>query len=70
MNKKETLENAIEYEYSKSIVKDFFKEYEDEYKRLRNPSKEQTEEYRDTYFNYLDYMSKRLKWKNQRDLKK
>lgn len=59
LEKKNKLEYAIEMKNSKAKVKDLFLDYEEAYKRLRNPTNEQTRDYRDTYFLYVEHMSKR-----------
>jgi hypothetical protein len=56
MTKKENLEKSIRYEYSKPIVKDLFKDFEEEFKRLRNPTNSQIEEYRQALIDYSNYM--------------
>jgi hypothetical protein len=57
--KKNKLEYAIEKEYSIKLVKELFDDYKLEYKRIRNPSNQETEEYRDLYFKYMSYCNRR-----------
>jgi len=56
MTKKENLEKSIEENKSKIVVKYFFQDYSEEYSRLRNPTKNQTEEYRQVLIDYSNYM--------------
>ena len=57
--KKYALEHAVEYFYPRQVVKDLFKEYENSFKFLRNPTQEQIEEYREILGLYTNYTNRR-----------
>lgn len=57
--KKNKLEHSIEYNYPRETVKNLFKDAEEEYKRFRNPTDSQTEEYREMLITYTQYTNRR-----------
>lgn len=59
MTKKTKLEEALENEYPLKVEKELFLDFKNEYRRLRNPSNEQTEEFRDLYFKHMQYCNRR-----------
>jgi len=63
LEKKIKFKKSVEENKPKSEVKELFLDYEAAYKRLRNPSNEHINGFRDMYFLYTDYMSKKMEMK-------
>jgi len=59
--RKKNLEEAIEKEWQKGIVKNAWIDYDKSFKYLRNPTDEQYKEYYEMFFLFNDYMKKREK---------
>lgn len=59
IKKKNKLEHSIEFLYPRVTVKELFKDFEEEYKRLRNLTNQDIEEYKEALLLYTKYMNKR-----------
>lgn len=60
LEKKIKLKRAMENLEPKNIVKDLFLDYDEAFKRLRNPSNEHYQEYKETYLSYVKYLERKV----------
>jgi hypothetical protein len=51
------LNNAMDHQYSKKVVKNFFQDYKETYNTIRKPTSEEEKEHLKTYIRYLDFMT-------------
>jgi hypothetical protein len=55
---KAKLENAIQNTHQRDDIKALFRDYSTAFKRIRNPTKTELEEYQEMHIKYADYMCK------------
>lgn len=59
LTKKLNLKWALEKNLPKDRVKDFFLDYDEAYKRMRNPSEKHYQDYKNLFFEYDKYMKRK-----------
>lgn len=58
LEQKLNLKWAMEKKEPKNRVKDFFRDYDEAYKRLRKPSDKHYKDYKELYFKFVEYMKR------------